>query len=109
MPAKTCATDLEAVNDDLLNWNSSQIPRCRSAIVHKPYIFGAICPAEGKGAGLILPSRNSEAMALHLEEISLAVAPSAHVLVLLDQAGWHVSKKLPAPLRALRPNVQLNT
>jgi len=34
-------------------------------------------------------------MALHLEEISLAVAPGAHALVLLDQAGWHVSKKLP--------------
>ena len=36
-------------------------------------------------------------MALHLEEISLAVAPEAHALVLLDQAGWHVSKKLPVP------------
>jgi len=37
------------------------------------------------------------AMALHLEEISLAVAPEAHALVLLDQAGWHVSKTLPVP------------
>ena len=61
------------------------------------YIFGAICPAEGKGAALVLPSCNSEAMALHLEEISLAVAPGAHGAVLLDQAGWHVSKKLPVP------------
>src|ERR1700726_590345 len=61
------------------------------------YIFGAICPAEGKGAGLVLTSCNSEAMALHLEEISLAVAHDAHALVLLDQAGWHVSKKLPIP------------
>src|SRR5258705_9622530 len=57
------------------------------------YIFGAICPAEGKGAGLVLPSCNSEAMALHLEEISLAVAPGAHAILLLDQAGWHVSKR----------------
>jgi hypothetical protein len=40
------------------------------------YIFGAICPAEGKGAGLVLPSCNSEDMALHLEEISLAVVDS---------------------------------
>src|ERR1700682_502856 len=61
------------------------------------YIFGAICPAEGKGAGLVLPSCNSEAMALHLEEISLAVAPGAHAIVLLDQAGWHVSKSLSIP------------
>ena len=37
------------------------------------YIFGAICPAEGKGAGLVLPSCNSEAMALHLEEWLAAV------------------------------------
>lgn len=61
------------------------------------YIFGAICPAEGKGAGLVLPHCNSQAMALHLAEISLAVAPGAYALVLLDQAGWHVSKKLPVP------------
>ena len=61
------------------------------------YIFGAICPAEGKGAGLVLPSCDSEAMALHLAEISIAVAPGAHAILLLDQAGWHVSKKLPIP------------
>src|ERR1700732_618079 len=61
------------------------------------YIFGAICPAEGKGAGLVLPSCNSEAMALHLEEISLVVAPGAHAILLLDQAGWHVSKRLSIP------------
>jgi len=61
------------------------------------YIFGAICPMEGKGAGLVLPSCNTEAMALHLEEISVAVAPGAHAILLLDQAGWHVSTKLPVP------------
>lgn len=61
------------------------------------YIFGAICPAEGKGAGLVLPSCNTEAMAFHLAEISRAVAPGAHALVFLDQAGWHVSIKLPVP------------
>jgi hypothetical protein len=33
LPAKPCATDLGAVNDDLLKWNSSQIPGCRPAIV----------------------------------------------------------------------------
>src|SRR3982074_3497061 len=65
--------------------------------LRRPIFFGAICPAEGKGAGLVLPSCDSEAMALHLAEISLAVAPGAHALVLLDQAGWHVSKKLPIP------------
>jgi transposase len=61
------------------------------------YIFGAICPAEGKGAGLVLPRCTSEAMTLHLAEISQAVAPGAHALVLLDQAGWHLSKRLVIP------------
>ena len=39
------------------------------------YIFGAICPALGKGAALILPRCNTAAMNLHLAEIATAVAP----------------------------------
>jgi hypothetical protein len=61
------------------------------------YIFGAICPAQGKGAGLILPFCNTATMALHLQEISLAVAPGAHAVVLADQAGWHLTAKLDVP------------
>ena len=36
-------------------------------------------------------------MTLHLVEISQAVAPGAHAVVLLDQAGWHLSAKLTVP------------
>jgi len=61
------------------------------------YIFGAICPAKGKGAGLVMPWCNTEAMAEHLKEISLAVDPGCHAVLLLDQAGWHGSAKLPIP------------
>jgi transposase len=61
------------------------------------YIFGAICPAKGKGAGLVLPYCDTEAMTAQLQEISQAVAPGAHAVLLLDQAGWHVSAKLPVP------------
>ena len=60
-------------------------------------MFGAICPAKGKGAGLVLPYCDTEAMATQLQEISQAVAPGAHAVLLLDQAGWHVSPKLPVP------------
>jgi hypothetical protein len=56
------------------------------------YIFGAICPAEGKGAGLVLPSCNSEAWPCISRK-----SRSQSRLILLDQAGWHVSKKLPVP------------
>ena len=36
-------------------------------------------------------------MTLHPKEISQAVTPGAHALVLVDQAGWHQSKKLVVP------------
>jgi hypothetical protein len=50
-------------------------------------IFGAICRQEGKGAALVLPRGNSAAMSLHLAEIAACVAPGAHTVLVLDQAG----------------------
>src|SRR6266508_1371924 len=57
------------------------------------YIFGAVCPKRGKGAALILPACNTEAMNLQLAEIAAAVAPAAHAVLLVDQAGWHMSTR----------------
>ena len=53
------------------------------------YLFGAVCPARGIGAALVLPFVNAEAMNLHLAEISTQVAPGAHAVITLDGAGWH--------------------
>lgn len=36
-------------------------------------------------------------MTVYLRELSQAVAPGAHALVLLDQAGWHLSGNLEIP------------
>ncbi len=36
-------------------------------------------------------------MAAQLEEISQAVAPGAHAVLMLDQAGWHLTPKLCVP------------
>ena len=36
-------------------------------------------------------------MDLHLQEIASTVAPGKHAVVLLDQAGWHMSNKLAVP------------
>jgi hypothetical protein len=66
------------------------------------YIFGAVCPKEGKGAALILPTCNTEAMNLHLAEIAEIVAPGAHAVLMLDQAGWHLSTRLVVP-----PNITI--
>src|SRR5215470_6352533 len=61
------------------------------------YIFGAICPKEGKAVGLVLPRCNTTTMNLHLAAISADVAQGRHAALLLDQAGWHLSDKLAVP------------
>jgi hypothetical protein len=69
------------------------------------YIFGAVCPARGVGAALILPSVNIHAMNLHLKEISRQVASGAHAVVTRDGAGWHQGGgrlKLPDNISLLR-------
>jgi transposase len=55
-------------------------------------------PERGQGrAALILPACNTEATNLHLAEIAAIVAPGAHAVFLVDQAGWHLSMRLIAP------------
>jgi hypothetical protein len=61
------------------------------------YLFGAVCPERGAGAGLVLPACNCEAMHLHLDEIATKVVPGAHAILLLDQAGWRGAKALVVP------------
>ena len=53
------------------------------------YLFGAVCAERGVGAGLVLPRANTEAMNLHLVEISRTVTPGAHAVLVFDGAGWH--------------------
>ena len=82
------------------------------------YLFGAVCPERGTGAALVLPACNTEAMQLHLAEIATKVSPSAHAVLILDQAGWHGAKDLrvpknlslmPLPPRSPELNPQENT
>ena len=53
------------------------------------YIFGAICPDRAIGSAMIMPYANTEAMNVHLEEISAEVAPGSHAILVCDGAGWH--------------------
>jgi DDE superfamily endonuclease len=61
------------------------------------YVFGAVCPEQGKAAALIMPICNTAAMNHHLSEISSQVAADAHAVVILDGAGWHRSQGLVVP------------
>jgi hypothetical protein len=59
------------------------------------YLYGAVCPERGVGAGLVLPVANAEAMNLHLREISSQVTAGAHAVLILDGAGGTASPSLP--------------
>ena len=49
-----------------------------------------------------MPACNTEAMKLHLVEIAKVVAPGAQAVLLVDQAGWHMSTHLTVP-----PNITI--
>jgi transposase len=75
-------------------WAARHCPRTNGG----PWLaFGAICPAEGKGAGIVMPFCDTEAMQEHLLEISATVAPDAHAVLILDRAGWHLAGALVVP------------
>lgn len=67
----------------------SRPPAPRDQRYRWAYLFGAVCPARGVGAGLVLPAANGHAMNEHLAEIGRLIAPGAHAVVVLDGAGWH--------------------
>ena len=59
-----------------------------------------------------MPYAKTEAMRAHLAEISAAVDPGAHAVLMLDQAGWHSSTGLavaenvtPLPLAPRSPEL----
>jgi transposase len=61
------------------------------------YIFGAVCPERDTAVALILSRASTEGMTLLLEELSSQLPPRTHALVLIDNAGWHVSDELIVP------------
>ena len=44
-----------------------------------------------------MPWCDTDAMAAHLIEISAAVDPGTHAVLIVDQAGWHLTPKLAIP------------
>lgn len=60
------------------------------------YVFGAVSPQDGQHDSLVLPFANTEAMSIFLEELSRRY-PDEHLLIFMDQAGWHKAKALRIP------------
>ena len=61
------------------------------------YVFAAVNPLTGESSALLAPTVNTQMMNGHLRFISEHVGPSRHVVLVLDQAGWHVAKDLEKP------------
>ena len=55
------------------------------------YLFGAVCPARGIGAAIVVPRVCSEVMTEHLAEIATQVSQGHHAVLVCDGAGWHHS------------------
>ncbi len=60
------------------------------------YVFGAVSPDDGRHDSLVLPYADTGAMSTFLKEIG-GRYPSEHILMFMDQAGWHRSKHLRVP------------
>jgi len=49
------------------------------------YVFGAVRPAQGKAAALVMPQANSESMQQHLDLIAAAVTPGKYAVSVVDR------------------------
>jgi putative transposase len=56
-----------------------------------------VCPRRDTGVALVMTGLDTQAMTLFLAELSQAVAPGAHAVVLMDKAGWHIAGDLVVP------------
>ena len=61
------------------------------------YLYAAVEPQTGFSSALIAPSVNTGTMGAFLEILSREVERGDFVVLIMDQAGWHKSRKLRVP------------
>ena len=61
------------------------------------YIFAAVRPLTGEDFALVLPWVSAAAMSTFLADFAETVPADTHVVMVLDQAGWHGAKDLVVP------------
>lgn len=70
------------------------------------YAYGVVHPAGGRDLELLLPAANIDRMGAALAEFARWADPAGRKLlvVILDNAGWHMARRLGAPAHvALHP------
>ncbi|QWR78292.1 transposase [Candidatus Magnetomonas plexicatena] len=88
----------DRINNARRAWSPPGVrPKAPRQIVREfLYVFAAICPALGKMTALILPYANTETMNIFLRQVSIDFQVYFMIIV-VDQAAWHLSKKLVVP------------
>jgi hypothetical protein len=61
------------------------------------YLWAAVNPQTGASSAMLTPTVDTALMNQHLRFISREAGPGVHVVLVLDQAGWHVAKALRVP------------
>ena len=61
------------------------------------YIFAAVEPGTDNAFALVLPYANTAAMQEFLDQFAATIGEDEHVVLILDQAGWHGSGDLRVP------------
>lgn len=61
------------------------------------YLFASVNAATGESSALLSPTVNTHVMNAHLRFIGQQAGDQKHVVLVMDQAGWHVAKALKVP------------
>jgi hypothetical protein len=63
------------------------------------YLYGFVRPTTGEVYWLILPTVNKELFSMALGEFAkeMGVGKDKHIILVLDQAGWHTSGEIEVP------------
>ncbi len=61
------------------------------------YLYAAVEPATGESVALLAPNVNTGTFNVFLSMLAAEVRPDEHVVLVMDQAGWHRSKGLKLP------------
>jgi transposase len=61
------------------------------------YLYAAGRPGTDQAFALALPEATTKAMGLFLAAFAEQLEPGVHAVLILDQAGWHGSRRLAVP------------
>lgn len=81
-------------------WRGQRPPGLADQRYTFAYIYAAVEPGTDTAVALVLPEVSTQGMQAFLDTVAATIAPDEHVVMVLDQAGWHTAEALavPAPI-----------